>query len=186
MSKELLAFGFVFAGLLLVFGFFSTTTPGLAQNAVTPTPPPPTWTPGPAPAKTPLPTATATRPASSPQAAVPQAAEGAQIALQLNFPEDWLWEQIGWQNVHTVVQWQDEYGKWHVVEGWRGALDSIENVAGQWTGQKTWWASAASLGTGPFRWLVYRADTGALLAISEPFGLPATMLQTTIVEVNLD
>ncbi len=186
MSKELLAFGFLLTSLVLAFGLFSTTTPGLAQNAITPTPPAPTWTPGPAPIKTPVPTATATPLAPSQQGETQQRADGAQITLHLRFPADWPWEQIGWQNLQTVVQWQDNQGKWRVVEGWRGALDRIESVDGQWTGQKSWWVAAAGLETGPFRWLIYRADTGALLTISEPFRLPATTLQTMVVAVSLD
>ncbi len=187
MSKELLALGFLLTGLALAFGLFATT-PGLAQDAITPTPPAPTWTPGPAPVKTPVPTATAPSPAFTPQPepSVPSPVEGAQITLHLKFAADWPWDQIGWPDLQTVVQWQDEQGKWRVVAGWRGALDRIESVDGQWTGQKSWWVAAAGLGTGPFRWLVYRADTGALLTISEPFRLPTMALQTAVVEVNLE
>jgi hypothetical protein len=65
----------------------------------------------------------------------------------------------------TLVQWQDEAGNWHDVDGWQGTLDD--------GGQRSWWLAADLFGKGPFRWLVYRgADGDRPIATSEAFFLP--------------
>lgn len=64
----------------------------------------------------------------------------------------------------TVVQWQDGFGAWHTVEGWRGGFDA--------DGYKTWWFPAQHFGSGPFRWVVYTKRDGAVWGVSEPFRLP--------------
>jgi len=81
----------------------------------------------------------------------------------------------------TVVQWQDTFGNWHDVEGWRGTLDDV--VGSQ--GEQVWWVAQADRGAGPFRWLVYDRLAGSLLAKSEPFDLPQTSGQTVRVQVSL-
>lgn len=86
-----------------------------------------------------------------------------------------------WQELWTVVEWQDASGDWHEVEGWRGTLDKI--VDGD--GRKVWWVYQRDLGTGPFRWTVYRSPAGGLLAHSEPFDLPGAAGQTVTVGVAL-
>ncbi len=86
-----------------------------------------------------------------------------------------------WQEYWTVVEWQDALGGWHEVEGWRGTLDEI--VDGE--GRKVWWMAQKDLGTGPFRWTVYRRLSGGLLARSEPFDLPGTAGQTAVINVAL-
>jgi hypothetical protein len=65
----------------------------------------------------------------------------------------------GW----AVVQWQDDAGGWHDVEGWRGTLTD---------GRQVWWVAAAHFGHGPFRWQVLDSPGGELLAESVPFRLP--------------
>jgi hypothetical protein len=52
-------------------------------------------------------------------------------------------------------------------------------------GKKTWWVAGRDLGTGPFRWRVYRSEGGSLLATSEPFDLPGAVGATVTVEVVL-
>jgi hypothetical protein len=115
-----------------------------------------------------------------------QSAPGAHIELHVTFPSSWAWDRIHWQELWTIVQWQDNEGRWHDVEGWQGTLDSI-TVAddGKVTGKKTWWVGEKDLGTGPFRWRVYRGKGSWLLATSAPFDLPAAIGQKIVVEVSL-
>ena len=81
----------------------------------------------------------------------------------------------------TVVQWQDIFGNWHDVEGWRGTLDDV--VGSQ--GEQVWWVAQTDRGAGPFRWLVYDRLGGKLLARSELFNLPTASGQTVRVQVSL-
>jgi hypothetical protein len=80
-------------------------------------------------------------------------------------------------DVWTVIQWQDNAGGWHAVDGWQGTLD-----AGN---QKTWWLAPDLFGKGPFRWLVYRGDRARLLATSASFYLPGSAGEERQVEVSL-
>jgi hypothetical protein len=66
----------------------------------------------------------------------------------------------------SVVQWQDEVGNWHDIEGWRGAVSN---------GQTIWWVEQKDWSAGPYRWVVYEASAGAAhaLATSWEFTLPA-------------
>ncbi|MBN1979815.1 MAG: hypothetical protein JW918_20670 [Anaerolineae bacterium] len=113
------------------------------------------------------------------------ASGGGAIALHARFGPAWPWDEAHWQNVWTVVQWQDERSAWHDVEGWQGTLDDVAIADGAVTGHKTWWVGAEDLGKGPFRWVVYRGEGGAPLATSEPFGLPAFARQVVQVDVSL-
>ncbi|HEC36170.1 MAG TPA: hypothetical protein ENI39_06510, partial [Anaerolineae bacterium] len=94
------------AAVVLVLG--SSSARGAAVQEPTPTSPPPTWTPGPAPAKTPVPT--------------PRHPGGAWIRLRVHGGD-----RSG--NWWTEVQWQDEEGEWHPVEGWQGPLERLD---GEW------------------------------------------------------
>jgi hypothetical protein len=114
------------------------------------------------------------------------AMEGATIELRAVFPATWPWETSGWREVWTVLQWQDEKGRWHDVEGWRGELEEVEiDTAGQAVGLRSWWVADEDLGTGPFRWTVYQSQGGKLLGMSEPFNLPETIGQKVVVVVSL-
>jgi len=84
-----------------------------------------------------------------------------------------------------VVEWQDADGMWHAVAGWQGTLDRVAVEDGAVTGYKTWWVGAEDLGTGPFRWLIYRGKGGERLATSEPFYLPASARRVVQVDVGL-
>jgi hypothetical protein len=87
----------------------------------------------------------------------------------------------------TVVQWQDDKGKWTDVEGWQGTLDDVAiGEDGGVEGYKKWWVARSDAGKGPFRWVVYRSQGGAALATSEPFALPKSAGETGIIEVSLD
>jgi hypothetical protein len=110
----------------------------------------------------------------------------AQIQLQVQFPDNWPWQTTHWQDLWTVVQWQDPTGAWHDVEGWRGTLDEVRSDEdGAVTGYKTWWVGGEHMGEGPFRWLVYQGKGGWLLATSESFDLPSVDKTTLVVEVPL-
>lgn len=139
-----------------------------AQQSATPTPPPPTWTPGPAPTKTPQ------------GASLPDAGPGGgAIELQVRFgPAALKYGPEAW----TVVQWQDAWGDWHDVEGWRGTLDEVVSAEGR----KIWWVYRRDLGKGPFRWLVHDRAGGKLLVASQLFNLPGVSGQTVKVQVELE
>jgi hypothetical protein len=71
----------------------------------------------------------------------------------------------------SVVQWQDGDGVWQDVAGWRGAVDDGETI---------WWVEADNWGKEPFRWAVYRAQDGPLLAVSESFALPGSGVKRVV------
>ena len=130
-----------------------------------------------APTPTPLPTLPTT---------VQSIPAGAQIELRTRFPTVWPWDEIHWQELWTVVQWQDNAGQWHDVIGWRGTPDSISvDAQGNLVGHKTWWVAEEDLGRGTFRWLVYREKGGVLLATGDKFTLPAQNGLVTQVNISL-
>jgi hypothetical protein len=86
-------------------------------------------------------------------------------AIELRVRFGGAWQAARWQELWTVVEWQDAFGDWHEVEGWRGALDEVARGEGR----KVWWVSLDDLGKGPFRWTVCRRPAGRPLAHSKPF-----------------
>ncbi len=96
-------------------------------------------------------------PVPVPTSAAPR---GATIVLQT---------QVG---AWSVVQWQDVNGDWHDVDGWRGAVTD---------GTVVWWVAQKDFGTGPFRWVAYQSDGGAVMAASAPFTLPDAVNQRLLV-----
>jgi hypothetical protein len=112
---------------------------------------------------------------------------GAQIKLHVQFPADWPWASVHWQDLGTLVQWRDTWGGWHTVEGWQGELDDVTvDGAGMVSGQKTWWVAEKDFDTGPFRWMVTRGKGGTLLAASESFNLPGFNREIVTAEVLLE
>lgn len=67
------------------------------------------------------------------------------------------------------VQWQDLLGSWHDVEGWQAELDMADdsNLA-----FKQWAVYSQDYGRGPFRWVIYTEQDGAVWATSPRFYLP--------------
>lgn len=113
-------------------------------------------------------------------------AKGSAIELHAQFPSTWPWNETDWQDLWTIVQWQGTDGAWHKVEGWQGTFDLVKvDGDGEVMGQKTWWVGTSDLGTGPFRWQVYRTKGGPLVATSAPFNLPDTSGLVVTVEVAL-
>ena len=132
--------------LLASLSIAALLAPALAQASPSPLPPRPT-----------PPT-----PAGEPKPEV----SGAVLELRVQM------EGVGspWQQLWTIVQWQDQQGYWHAVEGWQGTLDKIWESEGR----KSWWVGWSDLGTGPFRWLVRESAQGGLMGVSEPFSLPSS------------
>ncbi len=77
----------------------------------------------------------------------------------------------------AVVQWEDNAGVWHDVEGWQGPLDA--------DGRQRWWVEAKDFGTGPFRWAVIKGGDDQPVATSESFNLPRKASETVRIEVSL-
>jgi hypothetical protein len=116
----------------------------------------------------------------------PSKATGSTIELHAQFPSTWPWNETDWQELWTIVQWQDNGGNWHNVEGWQGTFDRVKVDKDEAVmGQKTWWVGASDLGKGPFRWQVYRSKGGSLVATSTPFNLPDAAGLVVTVEVAL-
>ena len=133
------------------------------------------------PRPTPVPTAT---PTIQPGPSSGQASSGGSIELRVRFPSTWQWDKSHWQDLWTVVQWQDEWGYWRNVEGWQGTLDDVaDGEGGAVVGKKAWWVAEWDLGKGPFRWRVYQG--WRLLAQSGTFDLPDSNGATVMVGVSL-
>jgi len=118
------------------------------------------------------------RPTPVPTAVSPitviSAPNGEQIQLHLEnevneIPAD-LWTAVEWQDTNT--------SDWHVVEGWRGTLDTPTT--------QTWWVGSDLFGNGPFRWQLYAGEDGALLATSESFDLPTHAGLMVVVNMTLE
>ena len=143
--------------------------PLAAQAAPSAIPPVPTRTPTPTP--TPVTNISTSDPIKLP--------DGGRIELRVKFLDTWSETGMHWQDLWTIVQWQDERGRWHKVEGWQGTLDEVQDAVGK----KIWWVAEADLGKGPFRWMVHRSQGGGVLVISEAFYLPANVGQLVLTEV---
>lgn len=63
----------------------------------------------------------------------------------------------------SVVQWQNAQGQWLDIEGWRGAVNH---------GKTIWWVEPKDWGKAHYRWVVYEAASGKIMATSQPFSLP--------------
>jgi len=81
-------------------------------------------------------------------------------------------------NPWAVVQWQDQAGNWHNVEGWQGRLDTAN--------YQRWWVAWGNFGQGPFRWIITNGPGGAVLEASLPFTLPADSVSHVQVTLSLE
>jgi len=97
-----------------------------------------------------------------------QGPAGAYIELLIQPAHPGLW---------SVVQWQDNTGNWHDVEGWRGTVDQ--------RGYRNWWVEAKDFGKGPFRWIVTRRPGAPPMAISEQFYLPTVARNNVLVVISM-
>jgi len=106
-----------------------------------------------------------TQPAAAAAAATPT---GGWIKLSVSGAPGGVW---------TVVQWQDNWGQWHQVDGWQHGLDAN----GQWV----WWAGNSSLSNrGLLRWVVYQWYGGPVWATSLVFKLPSAPGRWVWVNIN--
>jgi hypothetical protein len=94
--------------------------------------------------------------------------KGARIALSPEPRHRW------W----TTVEWQDAFGDWHLVEGWRGEPNVGDDIV--------WWVAPHHLATGPYRWLIYQAKDGEQLGVTESFYLPRKKQQLVRFKVVLE
>jgi hypothetical protein len=111
------------------------------------------------------------RPQPTPTPAPSSGTRGAYIELHLSGAA------TGSEGVWTAVEWQDEFGDWHVVTGWQGTTEL--------DGTQLWWVAPEDFNTGPFRWVIYAANGGAQLGTSDSFDLPSHAGEIVIVEVDL-
>ena len=147
--------GFAFGLLLLSIVGIAPAQSALAALP-SPPPPPPTAEPG----------------------YVASAAPPNGALIVLSYPIDQL-PLHAWADVATLVQWQDNSGNWHAVDGWRGRFDSVNGDKAY----KVWWLSSEHFGTGAFRWTIYSLADGAIYAVSAPFNLPSYPGETVHVMV---
>lgn len=156
---------------LVMLPMFATADPLPPRG--TPTPPA-----APAPTLTPEPTAEVESKASSP-------VDGARLQLHVRYGESWDWDSMVWQDLWTEVEWTDGEN-WFPVGGWRGNLESIEQMEpGDWVSLREWWVRNKDLDTGPFRWVVYQGEGGEKLATSDPFRLSAQSGETMVINLTV-
>ncbi|MCL4263062.1 MAG: hypothetical protein KJ069_07595 [Anaerolineae bacterium] len=109
---------------------------------------------------------------------------GSRLQLHVHYGPNWPWHLLAWQELWTEVQWSDG-ANWFVVEGWRGQMDNISQVGGQWVSLREWWVGGEDLGTGPFRWVVYERPGGNVVLTSDPFTLPARSGETMVINATV-
>jgi hypothetical protein len=120
------------------------------------------------------------RPSPSPSPVVASGGGPAGGAIELRVPlTSGAWRGVYWQELWTVVQWQDSLGGWHDVDGWKGTPDEV--TSGQ--ARKVWWVAQPQMGQGPFRWVAYDRSGGRKLAESASFYLPAISDQWLLVSL---
>jgi hypothetical protein len=116
-----------------------------------------------------------------PETSPPRPPAGGFVELRVSFDPVWPSSNRPWQELWTVVQWQDAWGDWRDVVEWQGTLDEVNGDVGR----KVWWVAKADFGKGPFRWVVYERRGGEPLAPSESFYLPHVPGETAQVEMPL-
>ncbi len=105
--------------------------------------------------------------------------EGALIGLHLGVAPSAAASGVRWQELWTIVQWQDGKGRWHDVKGWQAAPEALSPGEAR----LEWAVAPDDLGKGPFRWVVLRGRGGDTVAASEPFMLPSEAGAVEQVEV---
>ena len=76
----------------------------------------------------------------------------------------------------TIVQWLDDNGVWHDVDGWRGMSKA---------GAIKWWVDLGDFNKGPFRWITFESKNGKHLSDSSSFYLPDATGQTIVVTISI-
>ena len=109
-----------------------------------------------------------TRPPTATLSSMSSKVEGGFIKLNIMPPQSDLWTQI---------QWRDDKGIWHDVDGWGGT--PIENHVVHW------YVGPEHLGKGPFRWQILTQER-TLLANTELFSLPEKAGQILTLNIDID
>jgi len=114
------------------------------------------------------PTATATPADPTPSEPIPTAQATVQptaVATATRIPVATLLLKVtkAQAGLGSVVQWQNAQGQWLDIEGWRGAVNH---------GKTIWWVEPKDWGKAHYRWVVYEAASGKVMATSQPFSLP--------------
>ena len=145
---------------------------------------PPVLPPRPTPVLPPRPTPQPA-PVSTSQPMCRPSARGS-IELRFQTTPERIWN-THWQELWTVVQWQDSLGNWRDVEGWQGTFDEFDHDEDRdvCEGKKVWWVAPPDFGKEPFRWVIYRGSRGKLLAQSGSFYLPNSASEGVKAEVWL-
>ncbi|GIK56642.1 MAG: hypothetical protein BroJett015_23050 [Chloroflexota bacterium] len=123
-------------------------------------------------------------PTATPEPVAEPAQTGSRLQLHAHYGPNWQWHLTAWQELWTEVQWSDG-ANWYPVEGWRGQMDNISQVGGQWVSVREWWVGGENLGSGPYRWVIYERQGGAALLTSSPFSLPARGGETMVISVTV-
>lgn len=155
-----LFWGLLLILLTMVFGALLLATPSqaapLPQGVPTELPPRPTpeWPVRP----TPVPTVTPTTPDADDDDAAVFVGDPSYVKLTFS---------PVLRNMWAAVQWQDDQGNWHDVEGWQGELSM--------DGEQLWWVDPSDYGrSGNFRWVVYLYQGGPQIANTYTFYLPGS------------
>ena len=128
-----------------------------------------------------------THPPEKPGLPVTELSDGAQFALWVSFAPEWPALEKHWQELWTVVQWQDPLGDWYDVEtdegtpAWQGNLDYVEDDKA-W---KVWWVDPPDYGRGPFRWVIYDSPGGEVMVTTYTFYLPHSQNTRVIIEATV-
>ena len=101
------------------------------------------------------------------------------IVLHIALPAADAGHVAAWQQLWTVVQWQDGLGRWNNVEAWQGAPQGNPGDADH----RAYVIDDKDLGKGPFRWVVLQSRGGATAGTSQPFNLPKTAGDSVRVDV---
>ena len=155
----------------VVTGSVGVTEADLPIRPSTSTPVAPTATPRATLMPTPTlqPTESPTTTSESNESSSHRPVDGGFITLHIEGLREGLW---------TQVQWLAGDGNWYDVNGWAGHLTANNDVL--------WFVGKDHLGAEPaFRWLVYDAEGGSLLATSDEFHLPTDAKQTVNVAVSV-
>jgi len=129
-----------------------------------------------------------TYPPPKPGEIIEEESKWAQFALWVSFTPEWPGLGLQWQELWTVVEWQDPLGDWYEVESddgtmaWQGTLDYIDKEGKAW---KVWWVDPPDYGKGPFRWVIYDRQGGNVMVVTHNFYLPSGANKRVIVETSV-
>ena len=102
--------------------------------------------------------------------------KGAKIILSISLNS----EAEVTENTWTQVQWQDNSGTWHNVDGW-GGQPTYNHDSHNY--EVEWWLDKGHFAAGPFRWKILASKSDSNFAhYSDPFYLPSRSNTTTVID----